>query len=95
MADWMRNFIDADRVGNPGVCPFCGSNDTDYVIVQNPAFIEVWCNSCYKMSNMSYRGTPPVGRKIMTGDEYADWKRKLKDDYAAGKIRNYPQSVEI
>jgi len=96
---WMRNFINADKTGNPGNCPICNSPDTDYVIVQNPAFIEVWCNSCSKMSNMSYRGTPHADRKVMTGDEYANWKRKLELDLEKGRTMyadlTYNQRCEI
>jgi len=73
-----KEFIDADQTGNSGRCPHCDSSDTDYVIVQNPAFIEVWCNACGKYENMSYRGTPPAGRKVMTGDEYKDNNPRLK-----------------
>jgi len=91
---WMKNFISADETGNAGVCPCCGSIDTDYVIVQNPAFIEVWCNTCFQLDNMSYRGTPPTGRNIMTGDEFNDWKDSLKADFSSGKITNYPHLVE-
>ena len=79
MVKWAKNFIDADQTGNSGVCPHCdSSSDTDYVIVQNPAFIEVWCNACGKYENMSYRGTPPAGRKVMTGDDYKDNNPRLK-----------------
>jgi len=45
------------------------------------------------MDNMCYRGTPAAGRKVMTADEYADWKRKLKADYEAGRTANYPQAL--
>ena len=77
MTKWATNFIDADKTGNPGTCPCCGSEDTDYVIVQNPAFIEVWCNACGMFENMSYRGTPKPERKVMTGNEYKDANPRL------------------
>ena len=91
---WMKNYISADTNGDSGSCPFCGSTDTDYVIVQDPSFIEVWCNTCFSMDNMCYRGTPKFGRKIMTGDEYANWKRKLAEDCELGRIVNYPSCVD-
>jgi len=74
----MKNFLDAEQTGNPGQCPCCGSVNTDYVIVQNPAFIEAWCNTCGEFQNISYRGTPPAGRKVMTGDEYKNSKPRLR-----------------
>jgi len=76
MTKWARNFISADETGNPGNCPYCRSSNVGYVIVQNPAFIEVWCNDCDKKDSISYRGTPPNGRIVMSGDEYKDWKNK-------------------
>lgn len=77
MTKWAKHFIDADKIGITGICPYCNSSETDYVIVQNPAFIEVWCNTCGKFESMTYRGTPPAGRKIMTGDDYKDSTPRL------------------
>ena len=81
ISKWMRNFIDASSKGEPGKCPFCGSMDTDYVIVQDPAFIEVWCNTCKKMDNMSYRGIPKPGMKVMSGHEYENGKESRNVHY--------------
>ena len=77
MTKWARNFIDSDQKGVSGKCPCCGSPNTDYIIVQNPAFIEVWCNDCRAFESMCYRGTPPEGRKVMLGDEYKDKNPRL------------------
>jgi hypothetical protein len=82
MTKWIKNFIGAAGDGDAGICPKCGSSDTGYVIVQNPAFIEVWCNSCLEMDSMSFYGTPELGRNVMTGDEYADWEKGTKHHQA-------------
>ena len=72
---WLNNAISADLNGVAGECPLCGSINTGYVIVQNPAFIEVWCNICKKFRNMSYNGAPKPNRNVMTGDQYKEWKK--------------------
>jgi hypothetical protein len=80
MRKWMPNFISVDRDGNPGVCPCCGSDNTDYVIVQNPDIIKIWCNDCKIIQNMRYRGQPQKGRKVMSGDEYNKWDESDKEE---------------
>ena len=88
MSKWMKNFISADSDGEVGACPICGSNETGYVIVQNPAFIEVWCNSCLVFDNMSYRGKPKPDRNVMSGDEYTGWKDTVAHHKPRGTSSN-------
>jgi hypothetical protein len=75
---WKANYLGALNEGEAGICPQCQSNDTGYVIVQNPSFIEVWCNNCGAMDNMSFYGVPEAGRNVMSGDKYKAWQGGTK-----------------
>jgi len=76
MSKWLKNFSEVDKHGTSGLCPLCGSGDTDYNFVQDPSVIEVWCNSCLAKEEIYYIGVPRPGRKVMSGQHYLDLHRK-------------------
>lgn len=55
---WADNIISALNTGNAGVCPYCGSANTDFnleVIIEEEklGFGTIWCNDCKHAINLS------------------------------------------
>lgn len=49
MSDWTNNIENISLKKNPGKCPHCGSNNTDYgytTIKNNWGCCDIWCNDC-------------------------------------------------
>ncbi|MCR5807767.1 MAG: eukaryotic translation initiation factor eIF-2-beta/eIF-5 family protein [Oscillospiraceae bacterium] len=56
MMKWEKNLISISKSATSGICPECGSPDTEFYakkIVGDLGYILVWCNSCKKGTNIS------------------------------------------
>ena len=48
---WIKNLENLSKNGNVGMCPFCGSSDTDasFSVMDkksNMGYGVIWCNKC-------------------------------------------------
>ena len=46
---WNSSLVQISTNGTVGVCPYCGSEDTDFLFVDKKSgrgYLDVWCNSC-------------------------------------------------
>lgn len=64
---WLNNIINLSSTGNVGVCPYCGSDDTDYKYTltdkeESIGYADLWCNNCkraYHISRMVVESETP------------------------------------
>ncbi len=53
---WLKNIESIAKTANSGICPYCGSNDTNYStkkISKDFGYCVIWCNKCKKATNIS------------------------------------------
>ncbi len=53
---WLDNLESVANYKKSGICPFCGSADTDYSFfgsIGSMGFGLIWCNNCRKAYHMS------------------------------------------
>ena len=55
---WLENLKSVLAYGEAGICPICGSNDTDYTLKiidekTSMGYGVIWCNNCYNGFHMS------------------------------------------
>ncbi|MBQ8514638.1 MAG: hypothetical protein IJ496_04510 [Ruminococcus sp.] len=53
---WLKNIESIVLNGSSGICPYCGSNDTEYaatIVFGDMGFGDVWCNSCKNAYHIS------------------------------------------
>lgn len=53
---WLKNLETIAESKKSGVCPYCGSENTDYSFCGTPlniGFGVVWCNDCKKAYHIS------------------------------------------
>ncbi len=53
---WLKNLENIAESGKSGICPCCGSENTDYSFFGTPLSIGfgiVWCNDCKKAYHIS------------------------------------------
>lgn len=60
---WLDNLNNIANEKNPGKCPYCGSENTDYrctVVVPEKRLghMTVWCNDCLRAYHMSRMEIP-------------------------------------
>ncbi|MDO5547947.1 MAG: hypothetical protein Q4F79_05605 [Eubacteriales bacterium] len=65
---WIDNMTSAIERGENGVCPYCGSSDTEHgftVInkITRAGYGSVWCNACKKGMHLSRMIVPDGARE--------------------------------
>ncbi|MCL1987760.1 MAG: hypothetical protein FWG64_07300 [Firmicutes bacterium] len=76
---WFATYQHIAKYGNPGVCPFCESADTDYFVMfisGNDGFMEVFCNECRKAHSVTTRQMPKDKYNVFTEDDYNSYRKR-------------------
>jgi len=58
---WKKNLLSINKYGNVGSCPYCDSDNTDYMYYKFPdgrGCIDVWCNVCNERVHVDCRFIP-------------------------------------
>jgi len=75
---WINNFMSAEKEGNAGICPLCGTNDTEYVFVyksySEPLFIAVWCEACESEATFPFTRRIPHDRNMISEKNWYEWR---------------------
>ena len=53
---WKENLISVSEKKEAGICPLCGSKNTDFhftKVVPKLGYLDIWCNSCKKEIHIS------------------------------------------
>ena len=72
--DWITNIKQVYSNGTIGKCPFCGSNDTDYIFVERESArvnLEVWCNFCNERTHADCRFAPENRKRMRAASTVA------------------------
>ena len=73
---WLNNLESVASDKNSGICPFCGSSETNYSFYGDPGsmgFGLIWCNNCkkaYHMSRVRIERGMKLGEDIPKGLEF-------------------------
>ena len=68
---WKKNLILLTKEGIVGKCPFCNSEDTDYVYIKKKSgrpCLDIWCNNCSESEHFDC-GFVPHDRKYISMEQ--------------------------
>ena len=68
---WLNNAVRIVNEGIVGKCPYCKSDNTDYMYIDHEngrGCLNIWCVSCNKEAHFDC-GTPPSNRKKMSMEQ--------------------------
>ena len=81
---WRDNLLRIVNEGIVGKCPFCKSDNTDYMYIDHEngrGCLDIWCGSCNENEHVDC-ATPPANRKRMT------MKQALAEERERNRKRN-------
>ena len=75
---WLKNLKVFALEGKVGDCPYCRSEDTDYMYYKRTdmrSYLEMWCNSCDERIHIDCGSVPP-NRKYKSAEKASEFERE-------------------